>query len=327
MRAGWLVLCAATLVSACGGDDADSSGGEPTPQPISPLPLPPAGTSRWSTLERDIDGDGLAEFITRYEYDAVGRRTAILHWKATRGVAVGEPVEATHWTYDSASRILSESFRRKDAQSPEFQSETRATYGDDGLLASTSTTVQGSMSTAIVNRFAWRDLRLVDIVRGIGASSGILLSHLSYDDKGRISRIHTESQDSSLGYSHTIDFVWHADGRLRQMSSRTFDDGSQGSSSYNLEYDASGLLHRTLVDDEWENLLREEWRYFHDARGRVLHVETGAADGPYSVDTTYHLRWEDGPCQPVYTVSSAPQIYEPISGQANAHGTTLGCAP
>lgn len=73
------IVPAVALLAACGGHD----GSEERIVPVdSPLPLPAAGGSRWAALERDDDGDGLADQVTRYGYDALGRR-------ALRGAGLG----------------------------------------------------------------------------------------------------------------------------------------------------------------------------------------------------------------------------------------------
>ncbi len=308
---GWsLALFAATVITGCGGDDGPSAG-----LLASPLPVPPAGGSRWAVLESDHDGDGLAESITRYEYDAAGRRTAELSWRAERGVAIGEPVEVLRWSYDSASRLLNYS-----VQDGQGQRHISATYGADGLLASTVMAWAGT-STSIERRYVWQNLRLVEFAE----TDGWPAHQLFYDAQNRVERI--ERQFDSSGETDVDSYSWRADGQLAQAS---FSLSVGNRVIYSLSYDAAGRHRRTTVTDDGFEVLVSH--HFHDSRGRLERVErdnwpASFDEADFLPDTIYRIRWEDGLCQPVYLLGSPPAYDLSITMQAHADGTTLGCAP
>lgn len=307
MRAGASILGMLALLAGCGGDDAQTAEG---------LPLPPAGASRWSAIERDDDGDGLAESITRYAYDALGRRVSQLTWRAERGVATGQPIEQHAWSYDSASRVLTQVV--EDSRSRRTVS---ASYGADGLLASTRLQWQGSASVATTT-YEWQRLRLVRAATD--GASGPVTQRFFYGADGRIERV--ESRFGGRDEVDTDSYQWRLDG---QLSSASFSLAVGNLIIHRLTHDALGRPVRSeTTDDGFEDEAR---RFFHDARGRLERIEvdsqpSGFGDADFASDATYRIRWEDGLCQPTYLPALPPTFDRQITLQGRSDGASLGCA-
>lgn len=301
------------LLAACGGHDGNMA---PTVPVDSPLPLPAAGGSRWAALERDADGDGLAEQITRYDYDALGRRTLQTTWHAEDGIPAGEPVEVQGWTYDSASRLLTHTVRDTLGER-----QTTATYGADGLLVSTRLRWEGS-TTARTTTITWQDLRMVGTLTD---DTQPLTERAFYGTDGYVERI-----ERRFGDDEEVDvdrYQWRPDA---QLSGSSFSLSVGNLILHGLSYDAEGRITRsTTTDDGIEDEMR---RYAHDHRGRLQRIEVdyrppSFADEDFVVDLVYRIRWEAGLCQPTYQVELPPNFDRQVTMQARPDGTTLGCAP
>ena len=300
------------LLAACGGQDGDE---EPTLPVDSPLPLPAAGGSRWAALERDDNGDGLAEQISRYDYDALGRTTLQTTWRAEDGIPAGEPVEVQAWTYDSASRLLTHTLRDHRGER-----QTTATYGADGLLASTRQRWADS-TTARTTTITWQGLRRVEASTD---DAQPLTERAFYGTDGLVERIERRSGDEVV----EVDvYQWRPDA---QLSVSSFNLSVGNLILYGLSYDADGRITRsTKTDDGIEDEMR---RYVHDPRGRLQRIEVDSrpssfADADFAADRVYRIRWEDGPCQPTYRVEMPPTFDHQVTMQARPDGATLGCAP
>jgi hypothetical protein len=301
------------LLAACGGNDGNE---EPADPIASPLPLPAAGGSRWAALERDDDGDGLAEQITRYGYDALGRRTLQTTWRAEDGIPAGEPIEVQDWTYDSASRLLTHSVR--DTRGAR---QTTATYGAAGLLASTRLRWEGS-TTARTTTFTWQNLRMV----GTLTDDRQPLTELAfYGTDGLVERI-----ERRFGDDEEVDvdrYQWRPDA---QLAGSSFSLSVGNLILYGMSYDADGRITRsTKTDDGIEDEMR---RYAQDDRGRLQRIEVDSrpssfADKDFAGDMVYRIRWEAGLCQPTYRVELPPNFDRQVTMQTRPDGTTLGCAP
>lgn len=309
MRASFWTVGMLALLTGCGGDDG------PVPVAGSPLPLPTPGASRWASIELDSNGDGLAESITRYSYDALGRRLSQTTWRAELGVATGQPVERQTWTYDQASRVL--------AQEVEDNIGLRrisANYGADGLLASTSVRWRGSASVR-TTVYDWRGLRLE---RAVVEDALPVSYHIFYDAAGFPERLEIQSRDV---ISEVTRYQWRVDGGLLSTSHDLPDVGNLV--IYRLMHDAAGrAVASEQTDDGFEVEAR---RFFYDARGRLDRIEVdqwpaGFGDADFSSDFTYRIRWEDEPCQPTYLPTLPPTFDRRITLEARSDGTSLGCA-
>lgn len=298
------------LLAACGGQDGNEGSTD------SPLPLPSAGGSRWAALERDDDGDGLAEQVIRYDYDALGRRTAQTTWRAEAGVAVGEPVEVQGWTYDSASRLLTHTVLDTHGER-----QTTATYGADGLLASTRLRWEGS-TTVRTTTITWQDLRMVQTLTDDTQPRS---ERAFYGSDGLVERI-----ERRFGDAQEVDvdrYQWRPDA---QLSGSSFSLSVGNLIVHGLAYDTDGRISRsTKTDDGIEDEMR---RYAHDDRGRLQRIEVDSqpssfADEDFAADRVYRIRWEAGRCQPTYRVELPPNFDHQVTMQARPDGTTLGCAP
>jgi hypothetical protein len=301
------------VLAACGGHDGTEA---PTDPVDSPLPLPAAGGSRWASIEHDDDGDGLAENITSYTYDALGRRTLQTTWRAEDGVPTGEPVEVQGWSYDGASRLSAHTLR--DARG---ESQTTATYAADGLLASTQLRWEGS-TTVRTTAFTWQGLRMVGTTTD---DAQPLNERVFYGADGFVER--TERRFGDDAEADIDRYQWRADA---QLSGASFSLSVGNLIVHGLGYDANGRITRsTKTDDGFEDEMR---RYAHDDRGRLQRIEvdirpSSFADEDFVVDRVYRIRWEDGLCQPTYRIERPPTFDHQITMQAKPDGTTLGCAP
>ena len=307
---GWTsIVGVLALLAACGGDD-----GTQAPEG---LPLPSAGASRWSAIERDDDGDGLSESITRYAYDTLGRRVSQLTWRAERGVATGLPIEQQTWTYDSASRVLTQVVDDRSGRR-----QTSASYGADGLLASTRLQWQGS-APVITTTYEWQRQRLVRAATDGGWQGQV--TRFFYGDDGRIERVELQRGSSSDDVDEHH-YQWRPDG---QLSSARFSESVGHLVVYQLAHDALGRPVRSeTTDDGFDDEAR---RFFHDARGRLERIEVdshpdGFDDADFVSDATYRIRWEDGLCQPTYLPALPPTFDRQITLQARSDGASLGCA-
>ena len=304
MRAWLLILLAAGGLAGCGGDDS-SDGDPPQPPVATPLPLPPAGTSRWAAVELDHDGDGLAEVIWRYEYDSAGRRTAEFEWNAQRGISIGEPVFVRRWTYDSLSRLVSASVDGGYRSGYLIE----GTYGSSGLLASTRSKYKDSGDWEEI-RYTWQGQRMVEYAE-VGLKGTLWKYILSYDSGGRINRIEWPQAD------YEQYFRWRADGQLIGAGS---SGGGEGM-GISLEYDNAGRLVSSMQYDMGDGPVSN---YFYDRRGRVERISAETSSYPVR-PLDYRIRWEDGLCQPVYRLGAPPE-WDWLTNQAHADGTTFGCA-
>ncbi len=302
-------LISLALLSGCGDDGGD----EP---PASGLPLPPATDSRWAALERDEDGDGLAESITRYGYDMLGRRISQTTWVADRGITVGDPVEVQTWVYDTASRVLT---HRVEAGGGWRSND--AVYGAaDGLLASTTLRWHDSVSS-LRTTYTWQGQRLVEARQ---ESSTPATYRLSYDTTGRVGRVERRFGASSEADVDT--YNWRTDD---QLAAAGFSLSVGNLVLYDLEYDLDGRHIRTRkTDDGFEDDMR---RHFHDSAGRLVRIEADHQpasfdEADFVADVVHRIRWEDGLCQPVFLPGLPPEFDSQITAQARADGAMLGCA-
>ena len=294
------LLTSSALLAGCGDNDEPLAAG---------LPLPPASASRWVAIETDKDGDGLADSITRFGYDTLGRRINQTTWTADRGIAIGEPVDVQTWSYDGASRVLEQLREVRDAD-PSWRSITAAYYGTDGLLASTTLRYNDGPDSERTT-YTWQDQRLVEAKQELYSPKTY---RLSYDAAGRVSRV--ERRGGCCAASDEVSFVesydWRTDG---QLATATFDT-MESDYVYVLEYDLNGRHIRTYRTsdgfDQGTSL------YFHDAAGRIERVETG--------EWTDRIRWENGLCQPVFLPSLPPEFDRSFTDEARADGAMLGCA-
>lgn len=309
MRRWISILGMLTWLVGCGGDDG-------TQMPEG-MPLPSAGASRWSAIERDDDADGLPESITRYAYDTLGRRVAQITWRAERGAETGMPIERLSWSYDSASRVLThvieDSLGRR---------EISASYGADGLLASTSLQWQGS-ALAISTTYAWQRMRLVRAVTD--SASRQVTQSFFYGADDRIERVESRS-----GASEEVDtdrYQWRPDGRL---SSASFSLSVGNLNIYRIAHAAQGRPVRSEKTDD--GVVEEARRFSHDARGRLERIEVdsdppaGFDDAGFAGDVKHRIRWEDGPCQPAYLLTLPPTFDRRITLEGRSDGASLGCA-
>ena len=301
------------LLAACGGHD----GSEAPMVPVdSPLPLPAAGGSRWAALERDDDGDGLAEQITRYEYDALGRRILQTTWRAEDGIPAAEPVEVQGWTYDSASRLLTHTVRDTRGER-----QATATYAADGLLASTQLRWAGSTAVRTTT-ITWQGLRMVGTLTD---DMQPLTERAFYGSDGLVERV-----ERRFGDDEGIDvdrYQWRPDAQL-SASSASLSVGNL--ILHALSYDADGRITRSTKTDDG---IPDEVRQFaHDDRGRLQRIEVDSrpssfAPEDFAADMVYRIRWESGVCQPTYRAELPPHFDRQVTMQAKPDGTTLGCAP
>lgn len=302
------ILMSLALLVACGDDSGDE-------QPASGLPLPPTSDSRWAALERDNDGDGLAESITRYGYDAQGRRVSQTTWVADRGIAVGDPVEMQTWVYDSASRILT---HRVEAGGGWRSND--ATYSADGLLAATTLRWHDSVSS-LRTIYTWQGQRLVEARQ---ESSTPATYRLSYEATGRVERVERRFGGSSDADVDT--YNWRTDG---QLAAAGFSLSVGNLVVYSLEYDLDDRHIRTRkTDDGFEDEMR---RHFHDTAGRLVRIESDHQpasfdEADFVADVVHRIRWENGLCQPVFLPGLPPVFDSQITAQARADGAMLGCA-
>lgn len=302
------LLMASALLAGCGNDGDDET-------PAAGLPLPPASNSRWAALESDRDGDGLAESITRYGYDAQGRRISQTTWVANRGIAVGDPVEVQTWVYDDASRVIT---HRVEAGAGWRTSD--AAYDAAGLLASTTLRWHDSLDS-LRTTYSWQGQRLVEATQ---ESLTPTTYRLSYDAAGRVERV-----ERRFGASSEADvdaYTWRTDG---QLAAASFSLSVGNLVLYGLEYDLEGRRVRTRkTDDGFADDMR---RHFHDAAGRLDRVETDYQpdsfdEAGFVADVVYRIRWETGLCQPVFLPDLPPVFDSQITAQARADGAMLGCA-
>ena len=302
-------LTSSALLAGCGGDD------EP---PAAGLPLPPASASRWATLEADNDGDGLADSITRFGYDALGRRINQTTWTGDRGIPIGEPVEVQTWVYDGASRVL---VHRVEADG--VVQTNSAVYGADGLLASTMLRSDSGPFSQLTT-YTWQDRRLVEAKPEYSEPQ-----RLSYDAEGRVERIETRGGDGAPAgeVSYVETYNWRTDG---QLATAAFDSSWVGNlRQYDLKYDVDGRHNRTYKTDD--GIEDEMSRHFHDAEGRLERVEADNRPGSFDeadfvADVVYRIRWENGLCQPAFLLGLPPVFDRNITGEARADGAMLGCA-
>lgn len=301
-------LLALTALAGCGGGgDAEA---------LAPgLPLPPAGGSRWAALERDDDGDGLAESVTRYGYDVLGRRISQSTWVAERGVVVGDPVEVQTWVYDPASRVL-----RHRVEAAGGWRNNDADYGVDGLLASTTLRWHDSPGT-LRTTYTWRGMRLVQARQ---ESFTPRTYRLSYDAAGLIARVESRFDRSSGADVETYSWRTHD-----QLATASFNLSVGNLVLYRLEYDSTGRHIRTRkTDDGFEDEAR---RHHQDATGRLVRVEADLQpssfdEADFVADVVYRIRWESGRCQPVFLPALPPVFDRQSTSLARADGAMLGCA-
>lgn len=305
-----LLLASSALLAACGGHDEPLAAG---------LPLPPASGSRWAVLETDTDGDGLADSITRFGYDTLGRRTNQTTWVADRGTAIGAPVEVQTWVYDGASRVLTQ--RREVREAGVGRRSIDADYGTDGLLASTTLRWYDS-PVSLRTTYTWQGQRLVEARQEGGSTPATY--RLSYDEEGRVEQIEGRRDD---GFVMGVDtYNWRADG---QLTTAAFSLSVGYLVQYDLQYDLNGHHIRTYkTDDGFEDDMR---RHFYDAAGRLERVEvdnkpSSFDEADFVADVVHRIRWEDGLCQSVVLPSLPPVFDRDITAQARADGTMLGCA-
>ncbi len=304
------LLTSSALLAGCGGDD------EP---PAAGLPLPPASGSRWAALETDNDGDGLADSITRFGYDTLGRRINQTTWTADRGIPIGEPVEVQTWVYDGASRVLAQ--RREVREAGVGWRSIDADYGTEGLLASTTLRWYDS-PLSLRTTYTWQDRRLVEARQEGGSTPATY--RLNYDAAGRVEQIERRGGSGSVMGVDT--YNWRADG---QLTTAAFSLSVGYLVQYDLEYDLNGHHIRTYkTDDGFEDDMR---RHFHDAAGRLERVETDHRpssfdEADFVADVVYRIRWENDLCQSVFLPSLPPVFDRDITAQARADGAMLGCA-
>jgi hypothetical protein len=283
--------------------------------PAAGLPLPPASNSRWAALEQDSDGDGLAESITRYGYDTLGRRISQTTWIADRGIAIGDPVEVQTWVYDSASRVLT---HRVEAGGGWRSND--ANYGADGLLASTTLRWHDSPNS-LRTTYSWQSQRLVEATQeGLTPAT----YRLSYDAAGRVEQVERRFAGSSDADVDT--YNWRTDG---QLAAASFSLSVGNLVLYGLEYDLNDRHVRTRKTDD--GFAEDMRRHFHDTAGRLERVEADHQpvsfdEADFMPDVVHRIRWENGPCQPVFLLGLPPVFDSQTTAQARADGAMLGCA-
>lgn len=303
--AGWALFA----LAGCGGG-ADPGPLPPEPPTARPLPLPASSASRWARLERDDDGDGLAEAVTTYRYDDLGRLIELAHQAAAAGVPQAPVLLLRRWTYDDLSRIVT------DTTSGTTERRVDAAYGADGLLASTRSTF--ASAPEVLTQYTWQDQRMVRV------SEGALEHLLSHDDVGRVTRIETRRDPGDE--PDVQRFVWRSDGRL--------DSASYGLAVGNLVItsllrdEAGRLQGSTIVDDGFEVAMS---RHSHDGSGRLVQVDwddwpASLDEADFVADRHYRIVWEDGLCQPVHLLGMPPSFDRDVTGLARADGATLQCA-
>lgn len=302
IAAGWICV----LLAGCNG-----GGGSDEPAPP-PDPLPPAGTSRWATLERDEGADGSVEQLVRYSYDTQGRRSAARTFAVADGVVADAPTHERLWSFDRWSRIVG----TVDRYSSGTVVTTTHVYGADGRLASQRAAYEwGSIDT----QFVRRDGRIVEVRSVQSGRTEVAVTRLTYGSDGRVA---TAVADPG-GAEFDARYAWRPDGRPAAMGIYT-----GFLASYGYQYDAGGRHVSTSYNDD--GIYFERAELAHDAPGRLLRVDRGQAPeegSPFVPTVRSHYRWEAAPCQPLAVPGEPPSIEDAMAGLVSADNVTFGCAP